>query len=221
MIIRSSSPRLLATNCALLLVLLVLTVSSRAWLTWQPQSSNNFETVVASRVATSIATLNFGVFEEPLFDITFNNGRLIIDDTTENSLRRAVSALPKQYSFTVFSRVDYLLTNGWPPQQAEQLVELVDQYWQYNLAVGQIQSRPLPDTRKTEALSADQELEAFSKLKAIRREYFPKETAQLLFQQQELVTEYFLKRKAIKENPNLSHAQQRAELEALQNSIAQ
>src|SRR5690606_20926689 len=105
----------------------------------------------------------------------------------------------------------FLIRRGWPPAQAEALTSLIRRYLPY----AEAEQALLPSLRALD------ELARLERLKALRREHFAPDEVQALFAEQELLSEYMLRRQAILRDDSLSPTARQDALRRLDERMTQ
>ena len=132
-----------------------------------------------------------------------------LDEATLISLEKTFERLPEKADTPTLQRIDYLISKSLPSPAGEEFAQLMQSYRSYHKAQQELDVL-IEDSKRLES--------ARKKLKAsidIQNQHFGAATAEQLFKQRRLLSEYLLNRRGILENNQLNREQKNQKLKIL------
>lgn len=172
----------------------------------QPHSiSNEFP----ERISATHWQFDFEATEQVLTKIKLNEtGELILNETTADLLKVAVSKLPLNMTEADLQRIEILVAKGLPGKVGQQLSDVLTGFYRY----WQIER-----IDENNALNIEDKERSFEQTVLLQERYLGKDVAEHLFGRKNAVTRYLYARRRINEDSNLNQAQKRQQLIILQN----
>lgn len=174
---------------------------------WQQPLSISDE--FPERISTTYWQFDFGATEQILTKIKLNEtGELILNETTADLLKVAVSKLPLDLTEADLQRIEILLAKGLPGKAGQQLSSVLTgfyRYWQ------------LERVDEKKALNIEDKERSFEQTVLRQERYLGQDIAGRLFGRKNAVTRYLHARRGINEDSNLNQEQKRQQLLILQN----
>lgn len=193
---------LFVTACALIILL--------AFTSYREPDIPSFSRVLATPRTEFTHDIPLEKLEEALRELKFSPAHeLLLDENSEQALKRLVARLPDSSRHNVLSRLAFLIHRGWQAQEAEQLIRLTTRYLQFVSA----------ESEQMNAAVFNDELERLQWLKSLRRVHFSEAEAAVMFGAQEMLSEYLLRRQKLQQDQALSEGERRAALLALDQSM--
>ncbi|HEY8538175.1 MAG TPA: lipase secretion chaperone [Steroidobacteraceae bacterium] len=139
-----------------------------------------------------------------------DGGRLVVDSALEAALSRSLAHVPadRPLASETMERYRLLIEKSLPEPAGREFFSLFARYAAYRLAANDLLFALEPET-------LEQEVERWSRLRALRREHFPLE-ADALFGKEETLAEYTLTLRRIEGDATLTEAQKTSERERVQ-----
>lgn len=205
----------------IIITLLSATISFHVFLHWssseshsatsrwrQPESLNSdFPTLVD----TNKWSVDFAPIEALIQHLSLRHDQqLLVNFATREILIRLDTLLPEKASFDEKKRIQFLITKNLPQPANEQLIELMNGYRQYN-----------QNTRDMEGLTKLDLQEQHNIKKQYQVRFFGEDTANKLFADKNLTTQYLLDRQRINQQTTLSPEEKLAALAELKSTYQQ
>lgn len=174
---------------------------------WQQPLSISDE--FPERISTTHWQFDFESTEQVLTKIKLNGkGELILNETTADLLKVAVSKLPLNMTEADLQRIEILVAKGLPGKAGQQLSGVLTDFYRY------WQLARIDDKK---ALNIEAKERSFDQAVLRQERYLGKDIAERLFGRKNAVTRYLYARRRINEDTNLNQEQKQQQLIILQN----
>ncbi len=207
-------------SAALLGAITLLIVCANGLSLFSKKNAHGYEKFLGPEITEPLLAIDFGEIEALLLEITFDQyGDLVANGNTESLLRQAMEHLPSESNSDVDSHLRMLINKGWKPNKAQQINQMISQYRRYYEAEQSLKSTFNNERAELTENKNEADLEQFLSIKTLRRQYFLPHTAKELFSEQELLKEFLIRRRLIKEDQSLSIEAKRAAIQHLERTL--